>query len=353
MASSEAADTPVIASPERFDPADDSGQLIHSEHVLRYSWAAQAAAGAAVLDAGCGTGYGTALLAKAGPSRLAAVDDDAACVEHLRAEMPDVDAHVADAAALPFEDDAFDLVVCFEVIEHIERREQAMREFARVLRDGGTLLISSPNRNTYPPGNEFHVHEYTPDELDEELSKHFATVRRYRQDAWLGSTLRATGDTPAEMPMRTLGEGPAEELFTVAAASNGTPPELAPAALLGDPFQVKWWAEQLSNLRADAAAAGAAIADAQTRAGELRRLASTAVVDAEHAQGRLATIGARLIDVEQQNALLLEEVEDQKARVERERERVEQAEAVIHALQSSPSWRLTAPLRRLKHLLKG
>lgn len=344
MASSEAADSPIVPSPERFDPADDTGRLIHSEHVLRYSWAAQAAAGLTVLDAGCGTGYGTALLAKAGPAKLAAIDVAEECVERLRGELPEVDAHVADARELPFEDDAFDLVVCFEVIEHIERPGTAMAEFARVLRRGGTLLISSPNRNTYPTGNEFHVHEFTPGELDEELHRHFANVRRYRQDAWLGSTLRPAGDALGEMPLRTLGEGTDEELFTLAAASDGTPPELAPAALLGDPFQVSWWVDHLATARAEKD-------EALGENAELRRIAARATLDAEQVEGRLTALGARLIEVEQQNALLLEEVEDQKARVERERERVEHGEAVIRALEESPSWRMTAPLRRLKRLL--
>src|SRR5262249_32197042 len=154
------------------------------EHIARYRFASQLAAGATVLDAGCGTGYGTAILAAAEPARLLAVDVSEDAVEVTRALTEGrAEVAAADLRSLPFEDDAVDLVVCFEVIEHLERREEALGELARVLRPGGTLVISSPNPREYLAGNEFHIHEYPPEELEQELRSLFSHVSLHGQSA--------------------------------------------------------------------------------------------------------------------------------------------------------------------------
>lgn len=53
----------------------------------------------------------------------------------------------------------------WETIEHIDEGDRALTEFKRVLRPDGILLVSSPNPGVYPPGSDFHIHEYTPQEL--------------------------------------------------------------------------------------------------------------------------------------------------------------------------------------------
>lgn len=108
----------IRESPERFDPTDDAGTLMGTEHLARYQWAAQVARGARVLDAGCGSGYGTAILAAAEPASLIAVDVADEAVELTRAALGEgADVRVADVRELPVADDAVDLVVCFELID--------------------------------------------------------------------------------------------------------------------------------------------------------------------------------------------------------------------------------------------
>lgn len=77
---------------------------------------------------------------------------------------------------MPLGVDAVDAVISFETIEHIEDDEDLIDEFSRVLRPGGTLFISSPNSKVTSPdgevGNQFHVREYTLEELTTLVTGH-------------------------------------------------------------------------------------------------------------------------------------------------------------------------------------
>src|SRR3954463_118570 len=104
----------VDGVPERFDPTNMRGDLVEAEHLARYAWAGALAPGRRVLDAGCGLGYGAAMLADARAESVAAVDVAAEIVDVARDEVGDrVTFEVADLRSLPFDDDAFDLVVCY------------------------------------------------------------------------------------------------------------------------------------------------------------------------------------------------------------------------------------------------
>ncbi len=135
---------------ERFVPGTADGELIEVEHLARYWWATQLAAGRAVLDAGCGVGYGSGLLAGAGASTVVGVDVAPKAVEAAAAVAPANASFVTgDVHALPFDDDSFDLVVCFEVIEHVERQEAPSASWHAwdLRRPAGD---SSPNRERIP-----------------------------------------------------------------------------------------------------------------------------------------------------------------------------------------------------------
>jgi SAM-dependent methyltransferase len=329
-------------SPERFDPANDAGKLVHSEHIARYWWASQVTAGVDVLDAGCGTGYGTAILAGTTPAKLLAVDLDQDAVERTRTSVGDAaEVSRADLRELPLDDDTVDVVVCFEVIEHLEHRDEALRELARVLRPGGVLLISSPNRNRYPPGNPHHVYEYTPEEFEQELGGRFAHVRVHRQHAWLSSVVAADEDLAADgsvpATLRTTAGEVDEESFSVAIASDGELPPMAPCVAIGDAFEVRWWSDQLDHWR--------------RTAHEWQRNALETGRELHERTGRLQELGTRLLEVEQSNARLMTESRDLAHELETERYRRERADGVIADLQSSFSWKLTAPLRRAKERL--
>ncbi|MBX5487031.1 putative S-adenosylmethionine-dependent methyltransferase/MSMEI_2290 [Mycolicibacterium hassiacum DSM 44199] len=127
-----------------------------------------------VLEAGCGEGYGADLIAGVA-RRVVAVDYDEATVAHVRARYPRVEVLHGNLIALPLPDASIDVVVNFQVIEHLWDQAKFVAECRRVLRPGGTLLVSTPNRITFSPGrdtpiNPFHTRELNAAELTELLT---------------------------------------------------------------------------------------------------------------------------------------------------------------------------------------
>jgi len=122
-----------------------------------------------VLEAGCGEGYGADLLT-GHATRVLALDYDPPTLAHVARRYPRVTAARANLVALPVGAATVDVVVSLQVVEHLWEQERFVRECARVLRPGGTLLVSTPNRLTFSPGrdtplNPFHSREFTPGEL--------------------------------------------------------------------------------------------------------------------------------------------------------------------------------------------
>jgi SAM-dependent methyltransferase len=170
---------------ERFTP--ECVREIWYEHWHRYVFARRFASGRRVLDAACGEGYGSALLAD-GAAEVVGVDIDASSIAHARERYgarANVRYEKGDATELDFPAGRFDLVVCFETLEHVEAQARMTAGFARVLADDGLLLVSSPDRHAYSEvsgfRNEFHVRELYRDELLALLRPHFPAVRLYGQ----------------------------------------------------------------------------------------------------------------------------------------------------------------------------
>ncbi|MGN6276253.1 MAG: class I SAM-dependent methyltransferase [Solirubrobacterales bacterium] len=339
----------VIVHPERFDPQREPRKLIAAEHRLRYLWASQVVAGKEVLDAGCGLAYGTHILASADVCRIAGVDIDRAAIEEARRRVPEVaDAlRPGDIRDLRFDDDSFDVVVCFETIEHVEEPERALFEFRRVLRPGGLLLVSSPNPDVYPAGNEHHVREYRPAELAGAVAEYFRNVGSYSQAAWLTSGIEPT---PGEDEDRSNGSGhrvrawnadPLEaghETFTIIAATDGVLPQLASCVAFAGAFEVKWWSERVDEAKRDSEGA---VAEVERDARQL--LAQAGAREAELVK-RLEKTGRALVDANQE----LAQVPLLKHRLAELHEEHAHLWARFNEIESSRSWRSTAPLRRFR-----
>ena len=124
---------------------------------------------AVVLEAGCGEGYGAELLA--GVARLVCgLDYDELTAAHVRKAYPGVHAVRGNLARLPVRTSTVDIVANLQVIEHLWNQEEFLAECHRVLRPGGRLLITTPNRLTFSPGqdtplNPFHTRELSAGEL--------------------------------------------------------------------------------------------------------------------------------------------------------------------------------------------
>lgn len=183
---------------ERFMPgAPGASEEMRVEHLHRYVAARPLAKGKVVLDAACGEGYGSALLAESA-ARVHGVDVSAEAVAHARAAYPSekLSFQEASIARLPFEPATFDLVVSFETIEHVDgpTQERFLEEVRRVLRPDGLLLISTPDKRTYTDEagshNEFHVKEFYRDEFRDFLASRFAHVEFFDQRYTLSSLIR-------------------------------------------------------------------------------------------------------------------------------------------------------------------
>jgi len=138
-------------------------------HEVVYEELAPRCAGATVLEAGCGEGYGADLLAGVA-RRVLALDYDAQASAHAAGRYPRLHVARTNLVALPVPDGAVDVVVSLQVIEHLWDQEGFLRECLRVLRPGGVLMVSTPNRITFSPGldtplNPFHTRELSGAEL--------------------------------------------------------------------------------------------------------------------------------------------------------------------------------------------
>jgi ubiquinone/menaquinone biosynthesis C-methylase UbiE len=95
-----------------------------------------------LLDVGCGTGHHMALLRSRGFD-VAGVDGSVEMLEHARRHNPNAEIRQSDVEELPFESASFDYVLCVEVLRYLPRVERSIAEIARVLRPGGTALVTA------------------------------------------------------------------------------------------------------------------------------------------------------------------------------------------------------------------
>lgn len=143
--------------------------LIAVEHRHRYAFAAAAAAGKRVLDVCCGAGYGSGMLAAVAAS-VVGVDRDAAAVDLAQATVGTrTGATFATADALDYlravEPGTFDLIVCFEGLEHVPDVDLVVAQVARLVAGGAGLIASVPNSATFEEDNEYHLTDFDLDSV--------------------------------------------------------------------------------------------------------------------------------------------------------------------------------------------
>jgi SAM-dependent methyltransferase len=168
------ADAAMPLTGERTVPGLAEENYWFRRHEVVYQQLIDRCAGRHVLEAGSGEGYGADLIAGVA-RRVVGLDYDDSAVAHVKARYPRVDMRRGNLADLPFEAGTFDVVVNFQVIEHLWDQGQFVAECARVLRPSGVLLMSTPNRITFSPGrdtpiNPFHTRELNAAELTELLT---------------------------------------------------------------------------------------------------------------------------------------------------------------------------------------
>ena len=159
---------------ERTVPGIPEENYWFRRHEAAYEFVLPLVAGKLVLEVGSGEGYGTAMLATAA-ARVIGIDYDEFASAHAVARYPQATFLRANLAALPVAPASVDVVATLQVIEHVWNHREFVGECLRVLRPGGLLIVTTPNRLTFSPGldepaNLFHTKEFTADELTDLLT---------------------------------------------------------------------------------------------------------------------------------------------------------------------------------------
>ncbi|MFM0401180.1 glycosyltransferase [Paraburkholderia aspalathi] len=219
---------------ERFVPEQQGN--IELEHLHRYLCAAELSAQKDVLDIASGEGYGSSILARVARS-VTGVDISEEAVRHAQQKYQgqNLEYRAGSAAQIPLADASVDMVVSFETIEHHDQHEAMMSEIRRVLRPGGLLVMSSPDKRVYSdvPGfsNPYHVQELTRGEFESLMKASFANVSMYGQRIVYGSALLAEEGGQVVSFAKKQGEvkrgvGLVEPMYLIALASDSELPRL-------------------------------------------------------------------------------------------------------------------------------
>ncbi|MBN1629144.1 MAG: methyltransferase domain-containing protein [Thermoleophilia bacterium] len=184
---------------ERVIPGEVDPDL-WNEHVSRYLFAGRLCRRKRVLDLGCGAGYGSAELSRSAAS-VVGLDPSAEALGYAAAHFTFANLMWlrADARQVPLRDNAFDLVVAFEIIEHLADWGALLDEVRRVLVPEGQFIVSTPNKLYYAESrrlsgpNPFHEHEFSFEEFRQELGSRFAHVSLFVQNHGPSITFQPVG----------------------------------------------------------------------------------------------------------------------------------------------------------------
>lgn len=184
---------PVTARliPSSEDPLRTSGPASDA-NLARYLLAREhLETGMVVLDVGCGTGAGSAVLASGKQVRVIGIDNDESALTYARAHYlpsrPSLEFQTGDATGFERIGDAsVDAVICFDLLEGLPNPASALREVARVLRQGGLIVASVPNlwldeRGQNAVASHHHIYDYV--QFHDQITRHFSWKGLYRQNA--------------------------------------------------------------------------------------------------------------------------------------------------------------------------
>jgi 2-polyprenyl-3-methyl-5-hydroxy-6-metoxy-1,4-benzoquinol methylase len=225
---------------ERYVPGTWS-KITEYEHLPRYALARTLATDKQVLDFGCGSGYGAAMLAEVA-ANVTGLDIDAQahnwarnCHNNTRLRF-----HLCDDLGASLTPKSFDLVTCFEMIEHVDHAVQrsTIASIARLLRDDGILLISTPNPEVTKlyGENPYHLREMTEDEFQQLLAEFFPQVMLLKQKARISISFAGPTDEGIlhTDPARSSHSNCVAPLGFVAVCSKGNEIVCQPTILFDD-----------------------------------------------------------------------------------------------------------------------
>jgi glycosyltransferase involved in cell wall biosynthesis/SAM-dependent methyltransferase len=212
---------------ERFVPGITGN--IFLEHLHRYVVIARLVAGKDVLDIASGEGFGSSMLSQTARSVIG-IDISEQAVDHAQQKYGNSSLRfeTGSATSITLPDASVDVAVSFETIEHIQDHAKMLTELKRVLRPGGVLVMSTPDKAIYSDArgyvNPFHVSELYRDQFHALLSSQFAHVRMHGQKVGFGSLIVAEDGTGPfdETPSGTMKTVPGLDtpLYLIGIASD-------------------------------------------------------------------------------------------------------------------------------------
>ncbi|MDH5506003.1 MAG: class I SAM-dependent methyltransferase [Anaerolineae bacterium] len=173
--------------PERLVPGSVQWAVYEYEHRQRYEFFAGESRDLQILDAACGVGYGSKILADAGAQRVVGVDISAEAIEYAKGhyQSSNLEFLQGDVTGLDIAQDTFDKVISFETVEHVRIPEEFFQEVHRVLKPGGEFICSTPNSEFSGGGkqqeNPYHLSEMTYAAFESAFSAYFELEKRYFQ----------------------------------------------------------------------------------------------------------------------------------------------------------------------------
>jgi ubiquinone/menaquinone biosynthesis C-methylase UbiE len=164
------------------------------EHLHRYSLASSYVEKKVVLDIASGEGYGSKLLSNHAQFVIG-VDIDSETVQNAikKYSSSRLIFRVGSADFIPVDDKSIDVVVSFETLEHHDKHHEMMNEIKRVLKPGGILILSTPDKKFYSDEkgykNPFHIKELYEAELKSLINSNFKFTYYYYQNMVRGSLI--------------------------------------------------------------------------------------------------------------------------------------------------------------------
>jgi len=160
---------------------------IYKEHAARYDFTSKYVKSKKVLDIACGSGYGCEILLNKGAKYVVGSDISEETIDYAKKnyQKENIEFYTNDIKKLNFPDEEFDCIVSFETLEHVKEQEAAISELKRVLKKGGTLIISTPNSESRTKDEEgtqqFHEKELTVEEFRNIIGKFFPEFKLFSQ----------------------------------------------------------------------------------------------------------------------------------------------------------------------------
>ena len=171
---------------KNWEKAKNSQDLVILAHIQRYEWVSPLIKNFHVLDAGCGTGYGTHYLANTGAASIIGIDKSFEAINFAKKyrKRKNLEYKVMDVCKTEFRENTFDAIISFEVLEHLSsiNQEKFISETRKILKPKGVLYISCPNASLSEGINPYHLKELTKTEFEQLLQKYYKNVKILGQD---------------------------------------------------------------------------------------------------------------------------------------------------------------------------